>query len=103
MMEWLAGVYVKTLNLIHYMHDKYFYEAEELSLIDTNVRRTFATGIAGFSHVVDSISAIKYATVKIERDENGFPIGYKAEGDFPCYGNDDERADEIAVWLLKTS
>lgn len=102
MMEWLAGVYVKTLNLIHYMHDKYFYEAEELSLIDTNVRRTFATGIAGFSHVVDSISAIKYATVKIERDENGFPIGYKAEGDFPCYGNDDERADEIAVWLLKT-
>uniref|UniRef100_UPI003566593B formate C-acetyltransferase n=1 Tax=Segatella copri TaxID=165179 RepID=UPI003566593B len=102
MMDWLAGVYVKTLNLIHYMHDKYFYEAEELALIDTDVRRTFATGIAGFSHVVDSISAIKYAKVNIIRDETGFPLSFKTEGDFPRYGNDDERADEIAVWLLKT-
>ncbi len=102
MMEWLAGVYVKTLNLIHYMHDKYFYESLEMALIDTDVRRTFATGIAGFSHVVDSISAIKYAHVTIERDETGFPLSFKTEGDFPRYGNDDERADEIAVWLLKT-
>ena len=102
MMEWLAGVYVNTLNLIHYMHDKYFYEAAELALIDTDVRRTFATGIAGFSHVVDSISAIKYAKVNIIRDETGFPIEFKTEGDFPRYGNDDDRADDIAVWLLKT-
>ena len=97
MMEWLAAIYVKTLNLIHYMHDKYFYEAAELALIDTDVRRTFATGIAGFSHVVDSISAIKYAKVSIVRDESGFPIDFNTEGDFPRYGNDDERADEIAV------
>ncbi len=102
MMEWLATVYVNTLNLIHYMHDKYFYEAAELALIDTNLRRTFATGIAGFSHVVDSISAIKYSTVHIVRDETGFPIDFKADSDFPRYGNDDDRADEIAVWLLKT-
>ena len=102
MMEWLAAVYVKTLNLIHYMHDKYFYEAAEMALIDTDVRRTFATGIAGFSHVVDSISAIKYAKVNIIRDETGFPLEFKTEGEFPRYGNDDERADEIAVWLLKT-
>jgi formate C-acetyltransferase len=102
MMEWLCEVYVKTLNLIHYMHDKYFYEAAEMALIDTDVRRTFATGIAGFSHVVDSISAIKYAKVNIIRDETGFPLEFKTEGDFPRYGNDDERADEIAVWLLKT-
>lgn len=102
MMEWLAAVYVKTLNLIHYMHDKYFYEAAEMALIDTDVRRTFATGIAGFSHVVDSISAIKYAKVNIIRDETGFPLEFKTEGDFPRYGNDDDRADEIAVWLLKT-
>lgn len=102
MMDWLAGIYVKTLNLIHYMHDKYFYEAAEMALIDTDVRRTFATGIAGFSHVVDSICAIKYAKVNIVRDETGFPIDFKTEGDFPRYGNDDERADEIAVWLLKT-
>lgn len=101
MMEWLADIYVNTLNLIHYMHDKYFYEAAELALIDTDVRRTFATGIAGFSHVVDSISAIKYAKVKIVRDETGFPIDFETEGEFPRYGNDDERADEIAVWLLK--
>ena len=84
------------------MDDKYFYEAAELALIDTDVRRTFATGIAGFSHVVDSISAIKYAKVNIVRDETGFPLSFKTEGDFPRYGNDDERADEIAVWLLKT-
>ncbi|MBF1525805.1 MAG: formate C-acetyltransferase [Prevotella pallens] len=102
MMEWLADIYVNTLNLIHYMHDKYFYEAAELALIDTDVRRTFATGIAGFSHVVDSICAIKYAKVKIVRDETGFPIDFETEGEFPRYGNDDERADEIAVWLLKT-
>ena len=102
MMEWLAAVYVKTLNLIHYMHDKYFYEAAEMALIDTDVRRTFATGIAGFSHVVDSISAIKYAKVNIIRDETCFPLEFKTEGEFPRYGNDDERADEIAVWLLKT-
>ena len=101
MMEWLADIYVNTLNLIHYMHDKYFYEAAELALIDTDVRRTFATGIAGFSHVVDSISAIKYAKVKIVRDETGFPLDFETEGEFPRYGNDDERADEIAVWLLK--
>ena len=102
MMEWLADIYVNTLNLIHYMHDKYFYEAAELALIDTDVRRTFATGIAGFSHVIDSLSAIKYAKVKIVRDETGFPLDFETEGEFPRYGNDDERADEIAVWLLKT-
>ena len=101
MMEWLAGLYVNTLNLIHYMHDKYYYEAAEMALIDTNVRRTFATGIAGFSHVVDSLSAIKYAKVKVIRDEDGFAVDYVPEGDFPRYGNDDERADKIAVWLLK--
>ena len=102
MMDWLAGLYVNILNLIHYMHDKYYYEAAEMALIDTNVRRTFATGIAGFSHVVDSLSAIKYAKVKVVRDEDGFAVDYIPEGDFPRYGNDDERADEIAVWLLKT-
>ncbi len=102
MMDWLAGLYVNTLNLIHYMHDKYYYEAAEMALIDTNVRRTFATGIAGFSHVVDSLSAIKYAKVKTIRNENGLVVDYQVEGDFPKYGNDDERADEIAVWLLKT-
>ena len=102
MMDWLADIYVNTLNLIHYMHDKYFYEAAEMALIDTDVRRTFATGIAGFSHVVDSISAIKYAKVRIIRDETGFNVDYKAEGDYPRYGNDDDRADDIAVWLLKT-
>ena len=102
MMDWLAGLYVNTLNLIQYMHDKYYYEAEEMALIDTDVRRTFATGIAGFSHVVDSLSAIKYAKVKVIRDEGGFAVDYKAEGDFPRYGNDDDRADDIAVWLLRT-
>ena len=102
MMDWLAGVYVRTLNVIHYMHDKYYYEAAEMALIDTDVRRTFATGIAGFSHVVDSLSAIKYAKVKTVRDENGTVVDFETEGDFPRYGNDDDRADEIAVWLLKT-
>ncbi len=102
MMDWLAGVYVNVLNLIQYMHDKYFYEAAEMALIDTDVRRTFATGIAGFSHVVDSLSAIKYAKVKTIRDEDGLVVDYEVEGDFPKYGNDDDRADEIAVDLLKT-
>ena len=102
MMDWLAGLYVNTLNLIHYMHDKYYYEAAELALIDTDVRRTFATGIAGFSHVVDSLCAIKYAKVKTVRNEQGVVVGYETEGDFPRYGNDDDRADTIAVWLLKT-
>ena len=101
MMEWLADIYVNTLNLIQYMHDKYYYEAAEMALIDTDVRRTFATGIAGFSHVVDSLSAIKYAKVKTVRDEDGIAIDYEIEGDFPRYGNDDDRADDIAVWLLK--
>ncbi len=102
MMEWLAGIYVNTLNLIHYMHDKYFYEAAELALIDTDVRRTFATGIAGFSHVVDSLCAIKYAKVKPIRNDKGVAVDFEVEGDFPHYGNDDERADELAVWLLRT-
>ncbi len=102
MMDWLTKVYVRTLNVIHYMHDKYYYEAAEMALIDTDVRRTFATGIAGFSHVVDSLSAIKYARVKPIRDEDGLCVDFETEGDFPRYGNDDDRADEIAVWLLKT-
>ncbi|MCI5735859.1 MAG: formate C-acetyltransferase [Eubacterium sp.] len=102
MMDWLAGLYVNVLNLIQFMHDKYYYEAAEMALIDTDVRRTFATGIAGFSHVVDSLSAIKYAKVKTIRNEDGVVIDYETEGDFPRYGNDDDRADEIAVWLLKT-
>lgn len=101
MMEWLADLYVNILNLIQYMHDKYYYEASQMALIDTDVRRTFATGIAGFSHVVDSLCAIKYAKVKTVRDETGLVIDYEIEGDFPRYGNDDDRADEIAVWLLK--
>ncbi|HAP73042.1 MAG TPA: formate acetyltransferase, partial [Lachnospiraceae bacterium] len=100
MMDWLAGLYVNILNLIQYMHDKYYYEAAEMALIDTDVRRTFATGIAGFSHVIDSLSAIKYAKVKVIRDENGLAQDYEVEGDFPRYGNDDDRADEIGVWLL---
>ena len=102
MMDWLAGLYVNVLNLIQYMHDKYYYESAEMALIDTDVRRTFATGIAGFSHVVDSLSAIKYAKVKTVRDENGLVVDYQIDGDFPKYGNDDDRADDIAVWLLKT-
>ena len=102
MMEWLSKLYVDTLNMIHYMHDKYYYEAAEMALIDTDVRRTFATGIAGFSHVIDSLCAIKYAKVKPVRDENGIAVDFEIEGDFPRYGNDDDRADEIAIWLLKT-
>ena len=102
MMDWLASLYVNVLNLIQFMHDKYYYEAAEMALIDTDVRRTFATGIAGFSHVVDSLSAIKYAKVKTIRNEDGVVVDYETEGDFPRYGNDDDRADEIAVWLLKT-
>ena len=102
MMDWLAGLYVNVLNLIHYMHDKYYYEAAEMALIDTDVRRTFATGIAGFSHVVDSLSAIRYAHVRVIRDRSGLAEDFEVEGDFPKYGNDDDRADEIAVWLLQT-
>ena len=101
-LDWLADIYVNVLNLIHYMHDKYYYEAAEMALIDTDVRRTFATGIAGFSHVIDSLSAIKYAKVKILRDDEGITTGFEVEGDFPKYGNDDDRADDIGVWLLKT-
>lgn len=102
MMEWLADLYVNILNLIQYMHDKYYYEASQMALIDTDVRRTFATGIAGFSHVVDSLSAIRYAKVKTIRDEDGLVVDFETQGDFPRYGNDDDRADDIAVWLLKT-
>lgn len=102
MMDWLADIYVNTLNLIQYMHDKYYYESAQMALIDTDVRRTFATGIAGFSHVIDSLSAIKYAKVKVIRDEDGLAVDYETEGDFPKYGNDDDRADEIGVWLLRT-
>ena len=102
MLDWLAGLYVNVLNLIQYMHDKYYYEEAEMALIDTDVRRTFATGIAGFSHVIDSLSAIKYAKVKVVRDETGLATGFETEGDFPKYGNDDDRADEIGVWLLRT-
>ena len=102
MMDWLADLYVNTLNLIQYMHDKYYYEAAELALMDTDLKRTFATGIAGFSHVIDSLSAIKYAKVKTIRDENGLVKDYEIEADFPRYGNDDDRADEIGVWLLGT-
>ena len=102
MLDWLAGLYVNVLNLIHYMHDKYYYEAAEMALIDTDVKRSFATGIAGFSHCVDSICAIKYAKVTVVRDEDGMAVDYVTEGDFPKYGNDDDRADEVAKWLLKT-
>ena len=102
MMDWLVDIYVNTLNLIQYMHDKYYYEAAELALMDTDLKRTFATGIAGFSHVIDSLSAIKYAKVKVVRDESGLAKDFEIEGEFPQYGNDDDRADEIGVWLLKT-
>ena len=102
MMDWLVDIYVNTLNLIQYMHDKYYYEAAELALMDTDLKRTFATGIAGFSHVIDSLSAIKYAKVKGVRDESGLAKDFEIEGEFPKYGNDDDRADEIGVWLLKT-
>ena len=102
MMDWLVDIYVNTLNLIQYMHDKYYYEEAELALMDTDLKRTFATGIAGFSHVIDSLSAIKYAKVKVVRDESGLAKDFEIEGEFPKYGNDDDRADEIGVWLLKT-
>ena len=102
MMDWLVDLYVNTLNLIQYMHDKYYYEAAELALMDTELERTFATGIAGFSHAVDSLSAIKYAKVKAIRDEDGLVVDYEIDGEFPKYGNDDDRADDIAVWLLRT-
>ena len=102
MMDWLVDIYVNTLNLIQSMHDQYYYEAAELALMDTDLKRTFATGIAGFSHVIDSLSAIKYAKVKVVRDDNGLAKDFETEGDFPNYGNDDDRADEIGVWLLKT-
>lgn len=102
MMDWLAGLYVNTLNLIHYMHDKYSYEALEMALHDTNVRRFFATGIAGLSCAADSLSAIKYAKVYPVRNEEGIAVDFKIEGDYPKYGNNDDRADQIAVWLVKT-
>ncbi len=102
MMDWLAGLYVNTLNVIHYMHDRYNYEAAQMALIDTDLKRTFATGIAGFSHVVDSLSAIKYARVRPIRDENGIAVDYGIDGEFPRYGNNDDRADDIARWVLKT-
>lgn len=101
-MEWLAGLYLNTLNVIHYMHDKYSYERIEMALHDTNVLRTMATGIAGLSVVADSLSAIKYAQVKPIRDENGIAVDFEIEGDFPKYGNNDDRVDEIAVNLVKT-
>lgn len=102
MMDWLAGLYVNTLNLIHYMHDKYSYEAEEMALHDTEVRRFFATGVAGLSCAVDSLSAIKYAKVYPLRNENGIITDFRIEGDFPKYGNNDDKVDQIAVWLVKT-
>ena len=102
MMEWLAGLYVNTLNLIHYMHDKYSYEALEMALHDTEVTRYFATGIAGLSCCVDSLSAIKYAKVYPIRNEMGIVTDFRTEGDFPKYGNNDDRVDQIAVWLVKT-
>ncbi|MBQ2611315.1 formate C-acetyltransferase [bacterium] len=102
MMEWLAGLYVNTLNVIHYMHDKYCYEKAQMALHDRDVKRYFATGIAGLSVVADSLSAIKYAKVKTIRDENGIVVDYKVEGDFPKYGNNDDRVDEIAVNLVHT-
>ncbi|HDR6317847.1 TPA: formate C-acetyltransferase [Bacillus thuringiensis] len=101
-MEWLAGLYLNTLNVIHYMHDKYSYERIEMALHDTNVLRTMATGIAGLSVVADSLSAIKHAKVKTIRDENGIAVDFEIEGDFPKYGNNDDRVDEIAVNLVKT-
>ena len=102
MMTWLAEVYVNTLNLIHYMHDKYSYESLEMALHDTKVRRFFATGIAGLSCAADSLSAIKYAKVYPVRNEDGIVVDYKIEGDYPKYGNNDDRVDEIAVWIVKS-
>ena len=102
MMAWLAKVYVNALNIIHYMHDKYAYERIQMALHDREVKRYFATGIAGLSVVTDSLSAIKYAKVKCIRDEDGIVVDYEVEGDYPKYGNDDDRADEIASWLVET-
>ena len=102
MLDWLAGLYVNVLNLIQYMHDKYYYEEAEMALIDTDVRRTFATGIAGFSHVIDSLSAIKYAKVKVVRDEMGLATGFEVEGDFPKYGNDDDTVDTLLARAYQT-
>ena len=101
MMEWLAGLYVNTLNVIHYMHDKYCYERSQMALHDRDVKRYFATGIAGLSVVADSLSAIKYAKVKTVRDENGLVVSYEVEGDYPKYGNNDDRVDQFAVNLVK--
>ena len=101
MMEWLADLYVNTLNIIHYMHDKYSYERLQMALHDKEVKRYFATGIAGLSVVADSLSAIKYAKVSVTRDEDGVAVDYKIEGDFPKYGNNDDRVDEIAVEIVK--
>ncbi len=101
MMDWLAGLYVNTLNVIHYMHDKYSYEKLQMSLHDREVKRYFATGIAGLSVVADSLSAIKYAKVKCIRDENGIVVDYEVEGDFPKYGNNDDRVDQIAVNIVR--
>lgn len=101
MLDWLAGLYVNTLNIIHYMHDKYCYERSEMALHDREVKRLFATGIAGLSVAADSLSAIKYAKVKVLRDEDGVAIGYETEGDFPKYGNNDDRVDLIAADLVK--
>lgn len=100
-MDWLAELYVNTLNVIHYMHDKYSYEAAELSLMDSDLKRTFATGIAGISHAADSLSAIKYAKVKAIRDEQGKTVDFQITGDFPRYGNDDDRADELVEMILE--
>ncbi|MCI8475889.1 MAG: formate C-acetyltransferase [Clostridia bacterium] len=102
MMDWLAGLYVNVLNLIHYMHDKYSYEALEMALHDTQVRRFFATGVAGLSCAADSLSAIKYASVYPVRNADGIVTDFKIEGDYPKYGNNDDRVDELAVWLVKT-
>ena len=102
MLEWIAGLYLNTLNIIHFMHDKYSYERIEMALHDSDVVRTMATGIAGFSVAIDSLAAIKYAKVKTIRDEDGLVVDYAIEGDYPKYGNNDDRADDIGIWLLKT-
>ena len=101
MLDWLCGLYVNTLNVIHYMHDKYAYERIEMALHDREILRTMACGIAGLSVAADSLSAIKYAKVKPIRDENGLAVDFEIEGDYPKYGNNDDRVDEIAVKLVK--
>jgi len=102
LLEWIAGLYLNTLNIIHFMHDKYSYERIEMALHDSDIMRTMATGIAGFSVAVDSLSAIKHAKVKTIRDENGLVVDYEIEGDYPKFGNNDDRVDDIGIWLLKT-